>query len=269
MRKQTNWADDDESSQGSIEPEEVEAAPTDTDIVKPVEDVDRDVSGPPPRSSNYERKNRDYEHRQKNSRNRGPIELPSSPPFTAFVGNLSFATTQNMLGDFFYNGNCDVIDVKIHVDGDGRSRGIAHVEFGDRASLERALTANGELFDNRRLKVDVDIKRNSRPPTGIDRARRDESGDMWSRGELRKPRSGGRGHGDVGRDALEKPQAPEPPTRPVIKVLERTLPKEDIGKPITTKLDIFGGAKPNDTIAYEVCVLLLLIIFMCFTSLSL
>lgn len=90
-----------------------------------------------------------------------PAVVPNEPPFIAFVGNLDFNATENDVGDFFYSGKCDVVNVVIHMDPDGRSRGFAHVEFADKISLEYALTANGMAWMGRELKVDVQEKKQS------------------------------------------------------------------------------------------------------------
>lgn len=73
-----------------------------------------------------------------------------------FVGNLSFEVTKNHLGQFFHDGGCDVLDVKVVMDHETKhSRGFAHVEMRNLPSLEKALTANGVEFMGRRLNVDV------------------------------------------------------------------------------------------------------------------
>lgn len=78
-----------------------------------------------------------------------------------------------------------------------------------------------------------------------------------SRGPMPSPgrgysdaREGGIGGNRGGNKAAEAP--PAPPTRPIINLLPRTLPIGESAAPAAPKPDIFGGAKPNDVIAFEV-----------------
>lgn len=87
------------------------------------------------------------------------------------VGNLSYGTTEEQLGDFFVDGGCKVKSVRIPLSETGRSRGFGFVEFEDIASVELALTANNEVIDKRNIVVEKKI---SRPPA--DRRERDNRG---------------------------------------------------------------------------------------------
>lgn len=80
---------------------------------------------------------------------------------TVFVGNLSYQTQVDTLRSFFESCGT-VTDARISIGEDGRSRGFGHVEFADRATLEKALLKAGENVDGRPIKVDVAAPRKPR-----------------------------------------------------------------------------------------------------------
>ena len=91
---------------------------------------------------------------------------------------------------------------------DGRSRGIAIVEFSDRDSLEKSLGAHETEFEQRSINVGVS-DRSSRGGGGDrNRGGRGDGGDRYSRdgrggdrgGDRRNDRGGGGGKGGGGRD---------------------------------------------------------------------
>lgn len=81
-----------------------------------------------------------------------------------YVGNLSYKTTEEGLSDYFAEfGNVE--ELKIIQDREtGRSKGFAFVTFATKEDAEKALAANGQEFDGRRLKVNPaqDKKREKR-----------------------------------------------------------------------------------------------------------
>ncbi|XP_069119584.1 eukaryotic translation initiation factor 4B-like isoform X3 [Argopecten irradians] len=87
---------------------------------------------------------------------RGPdvdmSKVPSSPPFTAFIGNLPYEASERSIEDFFQNLN--VANVRLPNDG-GRLRGFGYVEFADRQSLIDALSMNDETMGGRQIRVDL------------------------------------------------------------------------------------------------------------------
>jgi len=91
------------------------------------------------------------------SRNKEKLPLPTEPPYTAFVGNLSFDVTNEILSDFF----CDlgVNSIRIITE-DSRSKGFAYIEFTTQDGLKKALTADGLLFYGRSLHMEV-----AKPPS--------------------------------------------------------------------------------------------------------
>jgi len=82
----------------------------------------------------------------------GDNPLPTSPPFTAFVGNLPFDIAQGDLEQLF-NG-LPVTEVRIVRDREtGDSKGFGYVEFGDQASLLQAVQMDGQVWMGRDLRV--------------------------------------------------------------------------------------------------------------------
>ncbi|KAG0176997.1 hypothetical protein DFQ28_007265 [Apophysomyces sp. BC1034] len=101
---------------------------------------------------------------------RAPVELPTEPPFTAHVANLSFDATEDDLASLFAPMN--VVSIRILRDHDERSKGFCFVEFADVDSLKQALEINGESFQRRpiRIKVAEPLKaRSDRPDRQPDR----------------------------------------------------------------------------------------------------
>jgi len=76
---------------------------------------------------------------------RTPKEAPQVPPFTAFLGNLSFDATEDEIGNFF-SEHCRVKSVRLITDTiTQRPKGFGYIEFEDRDSLVTALTADGTV----------------------------------------------------------------------------------------------------------------------------
>ncbi|KAI0671962.1 hypothetical protein C8Q78DRAFT_1031600 [Trametes maxima] len=87
---------------------------------------------------------------------RGPpredLPLPTEPPFTAFVGNLTFDITESELEEFF-GGNTK--SVKIIKDRDDKPKGFGYVEFNDLDGLKEALARTGSSLAGRAVRVSV------------------------------------------------------------------------------------------------------------------
>lgn len=79
--------------------------------------------------------------------------LPTAPPFTAFVVNLSFESTEADVRAFFEPMN--PISVRLVHGHDGRPRGYGYVEFATLDELKDALTFTGKALDNRNVRVSV------------------------------------------------------------------------------------------------------------------
>jgi RNA recognition motif-containing protein len=118
---------------------------------------------------------------QRNDNNRRPRDqgqtpLPDAPPFTAFIGNLSFEVTEENIHEYF--GEFGVVSVRI-MKADNKSKGFGYIEFGDQQGLQNALLENGQMFFGRMLKMDVakqPKERSERPE------RSDRYDNNWSRG---------------------------------------------------------------------------------------
>jgi len=107
----------------------------------------------------------------------GRHEVPSDPPFVAYVGNLPFQCVQGDIDTIFHE--CRVKNVRLVRDREtDKFKGFCYVEFEDRESLIEALEFDEALFVDRQLRINV------APP-------RDKDG----RGGGRGGRGGGRGGG--------------------------------------------------------------------------
>ena len=84
-------------------------------------------------------------------------QIPDRPPFTAYVGNLSYDVDEEGLSNFF--SKMSVNEVRL-VREQGRMKGYGYVEFGDKQSLVEALGLNGETFLARKIKVDFATQSN-------------------------------------------------------------------------------------------------------------
>ncbi|KAI0636185.1 hypothetical protein C8Q77DRAFT_1102013 [Trametes polyzona] len=87
---------------------------------------------------------------------RGPpredLPLPTEPPFTAFVGNLTFDITEAELETFF---GAKTKNVKIIKDRDDKPKGFGYVEFTDLDGLKEALAMTGTSLAGRSVRVSV------------------------------------------------------------------------------------------------------------------
>ncbi len=80
-----------------------------------------------------------------------PAQATGDEPREVFVGNLSFKSDENSIREYltFYG---EVTKVKVLSDQQGRSKGVAFVEFADHASAQKCVTEGGSL-DGRDLKI--------------------------------------------------------------------------------------------------------------------
>lgn len=85
---------------------------------------------------------------------REQLPLPSKPPYTAHLGNLSFDATEGDINDFF--GDCEVTNVRIVEDKlERKPKGFGYVEFGSLDGLKKALDLSGTPFQGRNVRVSV------------------------------------------------------------------------------------------------------------------
>ncbi|KAA8648202.1 translation initiation factor 4B [Aspergillus tanneri] len=85
---------------------------------------------------------------------REPLPLPTEPPYTAHVGNLSFDATSADISDLF--ADCSVTNVRIVEDKLTRSpKGFGYVEFATIDGLKKALDLSGATLQGRAIRVSI------------------------------------------------------------------------------------------------------------------
>lgn len=86
--------------------------------------------------------------------------MPSKPPYTAHLGNLSFDVTSGDIEGFF--AACAVTSVRIVEDKlERKPKGFGYVEFGTLEGLKKALELNGTQFQGRNVRISVAEPRKS------------------------------------------------------------------------------------------------------------
>ena len=92
---------------------------------------------------------------------REPLDLPTEPPFTAHVGNLSFDATADDISDLF--AGCSVTNVRIVEDKLTKApKGFGYVEFETVEGLQKALDLSGTSLQGRTIRTSVAEPRTSR-----------------------------------------------------------------------------------------------------------
>lgn len=85
---------------------------------------------------------------------REQLPLPTEPPYTAHLGNMSFDTTEGEVSDFFKD--CQVTKVRIVEDKlDRKPKGFGYVEFATLEGLKKALSYAGSSLAGRTIRVSV------------------------------------------------------------------------------------------------------------------
>lgn len=93
---------------------------------------------------------------------REQLPLPTKPPFTVHLGNMSFDATQGDIMDFF--SGCDVTSVRIVEDKmEMKPKGFGYAEFSSLDGLKKALEFNGTQFQGRNIRVSVAEPREYQP----------------------------------------------------------------------------------------------------------
>ncbi|KAL7418664.1 Eukaryotic translation initiation factor 4B [Cryptotrichosporon argae] len=84
---------------------------------------------------------------------RADVPLPTAPPYTAFVGNLTYETEEGELRDFF--GDLAPTSARLVKDPQGKSKGFGYVEFGDVEALKAALDRGGAQLAGRSVRINI------------------------------------------------------------------------------------------------------------------
>jgi translation initiation factor 4B len=69
--------------------------------------------------------------------------LPKTPPFTVFLGNLSYDANEDDISKFFEKHKLSVTSVRLVKEKDGRMKGFGYAEFSTRNDLIEALSLTG------------------------------------------------------------------------------------------------------------------------------
>ncbi|KAI1484248.1 hypothetical protein K445DRAFT_7020 [Daldinia sp. EC12] len=135
-----------------------------------------------------------------------PAQLPTKPPFTAHLGNLSYEATNESVTDFFEG--CDITSVRIIEDRiEQRPKGFAYAEFANVEGLKKALTLDGTSFQGRTIKIkiaDPPKERDNRGESARDLSSWERKGplaDLPSRSNDRRPAEFGERRAPTFRDA--------------------------------------------------------------------
>ncbi|GAC76260.1 FOG: RRM domain [Moesziomyces antarcticus T-34] len=142
-------------------------------------------------------RDRGFERPERSYPPRDELPLPDKPPFTAFVGNLSFDVVDADVEDFF--APSQLVSVRIVTGHDGKPKGFGYVEFQSQDDLRAALDRSGSQLATRTVRISV-----AEPPKsgfGGDRAMHSSQADdasQWRRAaplppsepRARKPASG-------------------------------------------------------------------------------
>ncbi|GAA5983735.1 hypothetical protein JCM11641_001737 [Rhodosporidiobolus odoratus] len=91
---------------------------------------------------------------------RAEVPIPTAPPYTAFVGNLSFETGEQDVSGFFTG--LGVKSIRLVSGQDGKPRGFGYVEFETVDDLKNALTASGDDLAGRAVRISVAEAQTSR-----------------------------------------------------------------------------------------------------------
>ncbi|OJI99191.1 hypothetical protein ASPVEDRAFT_38660 [Aspergillus versicolor CBS 583.65] len=85
---------------------------------------------------------------------REPLPLPTEPPYTAHIGNLSFDATDADISELFVD--CGVTNVRIVEDKlTGSPKGFGYVEFETVDGLKKALDFSGSSLQGRAIRISI------------------------------------------------------------------------------------------------------------------
>lgn len=85
---------------------------------------------------------------------REQLPLPTKPPYTVHLGNMSFDATEGDIQQFFVG--CSVTNVRIVEDKlERKPKGFGYAEFSTLEGLKKALEFNNSQFQGRNIRVSV------------------------------------------------------------------------------------------------------------------
>ncbi|KDE07155.1 hypothetical protein MVLG_02559 [Microbotryum lychnidis-dioicae p1A1 Lamole] len=123
---------------------------------------------------------------------RAEVPFPTAPPYTAFVGNLTFETVDDDLRDFF--AGAEVLSVRMVSGPDGKPKGFGYVEFSKSDDLRNALGLSGSDLNGRTVRISVaEAPREGGRPEG-----RADAESTWTRSGPLAPLAGGGRSGGFG-----------------------------------------------------------------------
>ncbi|KAJ2792810.1 Eukaryotic translation initiation factor 4B [Coemansia linderi] len=135
----TSWADDDVALPSA--PMATAAAPTRTSVLDAPDRKDLPAG------------RREYDAPREA---RGPVDFPTEPPFTAYVGNLSYNADDAMLREFFSG----VQSVRLVRDREtDKLKGFGYVQFDTLDALKEAVGKDGSEMSGRQLRINVSESR--------------------------------------------------------------------------------------------------------------
>jgi len=124
---------------------------------------------------------------------RAEVPMPTEPPFTCFVGNLTFEVIEPDVEDFFTG--LGVKSVRLVSGQDGKPRGFGYVEFNTLDDLKNALSLSGQDLGGRVVRISVAEAQTSRMGRADEASSWERTGPLPSlggrSGGFGAPRSGG------------------------------------------------------------------------------
>lgn len=199
--------------------------------------------------------------------------------------NIKYSATEGQVRQFLEGANCKIRSIEM-ITFEGKFAGRAVIRFEDNASLKIFIGLHGSKFNDMDIVTKVyeelprkgskfgkDKKslskstsrdsRDYRDSKPQDARRRDdrfvEKDDKYHNRRPVRPTKSNDEKDPIHKTASNGDDEGDstPKERKRVQLAPRTLPVEDIGKPLAARTaDIFGGGKPHDEFAYEVSSLL-------------
>ncbi|KIV93573.1 hypothetical protein PV10_04778 [Exophiala mesophila] len=127
--------------------DEMEDMPLPSSDSRPTYGSERRTFGPSSSGAGFSDRRDGYPPREQ-------LPLPTQPPYTAHLANLSFDATQGDVNEFFKD--CSVTNVRIVEDKlDRKPKGFGYVEFATLDGLKAALALSGSNLAGRQVRVSV------------------------------------------------------------------------------------------------------------------